>query len=365
MPLFHLSSTWPDGSSKVLRFLAFMGWCLHREFSTMRMPLLQVLLLLLTCARVLLSNTIRNLTSQLFPELALQYSDNLTMQIDIIETKWNSSAWHGWIRWCQLPGKPIKYPYPTELHFTRHPPPMNITVMIRTNIVFKYPRKTSEITERNFAQWLEQWLQQAAAFFPTRAANKHAKNYILKQLGLFPGIESYNCLLSFEDPVPKHHSWQPSCAIHKYHYLFHSIPTSTPIRTFSHRLKSTWNRILNETDNATWLLGHLELWGIFLFNTSMLFYLSCSADEHWFLWPTAHLNAVMLLSSSCFQFSICNQTLSPTQAKTRTSSSGPRTSMYVRGPLLLVPKKWVLSVNVMLATVEGSPRLYPCLNGRG
>ena len=62
----------------------------------MRMPLLQVLLLLLTCARVLLSNTIRNLTSQLFPELALQYSDNLTMQIDIIETKWNSSARHGW-----------------------------------------------------------------------------------------------------------------------------------------------------------------------------------------------------------------------------------------------------------------------------
>ena len=130
----------------------------------------------------------------------------------------------------------------------------------------------------------------------------------------------YNCLLSFEDPVLKH-SWQPSCAIHMpfiniIKYLFHYSNFHT-IRPLPHRLQSTWNRILNETDNATWSLGHLELWGIFLFNTLMLFYLSCSTDENWFLWPTAHLNAVMLLSSSCFQFSTCNQTLSPTQAKTR------------------------------------------------
>ena len=182
-----------------------------------------------------------------------------------------------------------------------------------------------------------------SGIFSNKGCEQACKNYILKQLGLFPGIDIivYWVLKIQVRNITADSHLVPFINIK---YLFHSIPTSTPIRTFSHRLKSTWNRILNETDNATWLLGHLELWGIFLFNTSMLFYLSCSADEHWFLWPTAHLNAVMLLSSSCFQFSICNQTLSPTQAKTRTSSSGPRTSMYVRGPLLLVPKNgcWVL-----------------------
>ena len=90
----------------------------------------------------------------------------------------------------------------------------------------------------------------------------------------FDSCYRYNCLLSFEDPVLKH-SWQPSCAIHMpfiniIKYLFHYSNFHT-IRPLPHRLQSTWNRILNETDNATWSLGHLELWGIFLFNTLMLF----------------------------------------------------------------------------------------------
>ena len=271
----------------------------------------------------------------------------------------------GW--WCQLPGKPIKYPYPSGLHFTRHPPPMNITAIINTNMsVFRLGKPTEDQRNHPAKLCAMAWAMATtgSGIFSNKGCEQACKNYILKQLGLFPGIDIivYWVLKIQVRNITADSHLVPFINIK---YLFHSIPTSTPIRTFSHRLKSTWNRILNETDNATGLLGHLELWGIFLFNTSMLFYLSCSADEHWFLWPTAHLNAVMLLSSSCFQFSICNQTLSPTQAKTRTSSSGPRTSMYVRGPLLLVPKKWVLSVNVMLATVEGSPRLYPCLNGRG
>ena len=37
----------------------------------------------------------------------------------------------------------------------------------------------------------------------------------------------------------------------------------------------------------------------------------------------------------------------------------------MKWPTATWAEKWVLSVNVMLATVEGSPQLYPCLNGRG
>ena len=175
---------------------------------------------LLTCARVLLSNAIRNLTSQLFPELALQYSDNVTMQIDIIETKWNSSARHGW--WCQLPGKPIKYPYPSGLHFTRHPPPMNITVIINTNMsVFRLGKPTEDQRNHRAKLCAMAWAMATtgSGIFSNKGCEQACKNYILKQLGLFPGIDIiwYNFLLSFEDPGPKHHSWQPSCAIHKYH----------------------------------------------------------------------------------------------------------------------------------------------------
>ena len=109
--------------------------------------------------------------------------------------------------------------------------------------------------------------------FSNKGCEQACKNYILKQLGLFPGIDIsvyWVLKIQFRNTADSH--LVPFINIIK--YQFHSFPTSTPIRTFSHRLKSTWNRILKETDNATWLLGHLGLWGIFLLTPR------CSSISH-------------------------------------------------------------------------------------
>ena len=162
---------------------------------------------------------------------------------------------------------------------------MMTLIIINTNMSsgWENPQKTSEITKRNFEQWLEQWLQQAGIFFPTRAANNHAN------------ITSWNSLVCFLVSIQlSTEFWRSSSetqltailchsyAIHRFiniiKYLFHYSNFHT-IRTFPHRLQSTWNRILNKTDNTTWSLGHLELWGIFLFNTLMLFRLGKPTED--------------------------------------------------------------------------------------
>ena len=220
------------------------------------------------------------------------------MQIDIIESKWNSSARHGW--WCQLPGKPIKYPYPSGLHFTRHPPPMNITVIINTTnmSVFRFGKPTEDQRNHRAKLCAMAWAMATtgSGIFSNKGCEQACKNYILKQLGLFPGIDIivyWVLKIQFWNTADPH--LVPFINIIK--YQFHAIPTSTSFALF----RIAWSppgigfrMKLTMQPDYRWLLGHLDLWGIFLLTPR------CSSISHALLMNIAFSGPRLIWMPPCY-----------------------------------------------------------------